>query len=72
MPDTAKKFIDEVFDFFNHLSIDNTDHRLCSYKRWKDLGYQCIHYKKKYVVAFLSLTSEIIICDFVSSKLLKD
>ena len=72
MPLTAKKFVDGVFEFFAAISIDSVDNRLCSYARWKDLGYQCVSYKKKYVVAYLSLQKEIIICDFVVAKLLKD
>ncbi len=72
MPETAKKFADDVFKFFETISIDMVNHRLCGYARWKDLGYQCVSYKKKYVVAYLSLKKEIIICDFVVAKLLKD
>jgi len=72
MPATAKKFVDEVFEFFETISIDTSDHRLCSYKRWEALGYRCINYNKKYVVAYLSLSNEVIICDFVATKLLKD
>lgn len=71
MPATAKNFVDEAFDFFDKLSDDFIEHRLCTYSRWKKLGYRCVNYKKKYVVAYLSLSNEIVICDFISSKLLK-
>lgn len=71
MPLTAKKFVDDVFLYFEKLSDDFVEHANCKYKRWQNLGYKCINYKKKYIVAFLSLTNEIIICDFVSTKLLK-
>lgn len=70
LPDTAKKFVDEAFLFFTKLSDDRIEHRPCRYKAWKGLGYHCITYKKKYVIAFLSLPKEIIICEFVSSKLM--
>ena len=69
---TAKKFVDDAFDFFDTISIDTVDNRICSYKRWIDLEYQCVSFKKKYVVAYLSLQNEIIICDFVVAKLLKE
>lgn len=59
MPQTAKKFVMII------------EHRLCTYKKWKDLNYRCLTYKKKYVIAYLSHENEVIICDFVSSKLLK-
>ncbi|MDE3145330.1 MAG: hypothetical protein KGL19_14330 [Bacteroidota bacterium] len=55
MPVTAKKFVDEVFEFFETLSVDTFSHKRCEYKRWKDLGYRCVHYKKKYIVAYLDL-----------------
>src|SRR5438552_17616493 len=71
MPQTAKKFVREAFSFFEKLSDDVIEYRLCTYARWKNLKYHCVSYRKKYVVAFLSQEKEIIICDFVSAKLLK-
>ena len=70
LPETAKKFVAEAFDFFAKLSDERIEYRSCSYERWKKLDYRCVTYKKKYVVAFLSLKTEIIICEFVSAKLL--
>lgn len=71
MPTTAKKFIDEAFEYFEKLSYDIVEHKPCNYNnQWKYLGYRCVTYKK-YVVAYLSQKGEIIICDFVASKLLK-
>ncbi len=68
---TARKFVDEAFTFFDKLSDDSIEHMKCRNRRWKRLGYRCITYKKKYVVAFLSLENEIVICDFVPSKLFR-
>jgi hypothetical protein len=41
------------------------------YEAWIDLNYRCVPYKKKYGVAYLSTVKEIIICEFVSSKMLQ-
>jgi len=71
LPQTAKKFVDEAFTFFSKLSDDRIEYMACRNKTWKQLGYRCINYKKKYVVAYLSLKNEIIICDFVPAKLLR-
>lgn len=71
LPETAKKFVDDVFDYFDEIAIDTATHKLCSYKRWQPLGYHCVSYKKKYVIAYLNLHDEITICDFVAGKLLK-
>lgn len=71
LPQTAKKFVDEAFDFFEALGDDRIEHKPCAYLKWKQLGYRCVPYKKKYIVAYLSLLKEIVICDFVSAKSLK-
>jgi plasmid stabilization system protein ParE len=71
LPQTAKKFVDEAFKFFKSLSDEQLEHRPCKYPKWKVLRYRCVPYKKKYVVAYLSLEKEIVICDFVPAKLLK-
>jgi plasmid stabilization system protein ParE len=72
MPDTAKKYVDEIFTYFEKLSAPNIKHRNCEYKRWELLAYSCINYKRKYVIAYLDLSDEIIICDFVPAKLLSE
>jgi hypothetical protein len=51
---TARKFYDELNLFFETLGNDFIERRDCPYKNWKELGYKCIGYKKKYVIAFLS------------------
>jgi plasmid stabilization system protein ParE len=71
LPQTAKKFVDEAFAFFEKLSDDRIIHKPCTHSTFKWLDYRCITYKKKYVVAYLRLVDEIVICDFVSAKLLK-
>jgi len=72
MPDTAKKYVDDVFSFLERLSVPNVKHRTCEYKKWELLEYCCINYKRKYIVAYLDLSEEIIICDFVPAKLLSE
>lgn len=72
MPETAKKFVDEVFTFFEKLGDTIIEYGPCKYKRWKELGYSCVNYKGKYIIAYLRLTNEITICDFVSTKILKE
>ena len=70
LPETSRKFINDAFLFFDKLSDESIEHKPCSYNKWKDLGYRCVPYKKKYIVAYLSHEKEIIICDFVAAKLL--
>lgn len=70
LPATAKKFVNDAFLFFEKLSDDRIEHRQCVYEPWRKLKYNCVAFRKKYVIAFLSLPKEIIICDFVSAKIL--
>ena len=70
LPQTAKKFVADAFQFFGKLSDERIEHKRCSYNRWKDLDYRCVPYKKKYIIAYLSQEKEIVICDFVAAKLL--
>lgn len=71
LPKTSKKFVMDAFSFFENLSDERFEHKVCTYTRWLNLGYRCVPYKKKYIVAYLSLQKEIVICDFVAAKLLK-
>jgi hypothetical protein len=69
MPETAKKFVDSAFEFFDRLSDKTIEHHPCTYPLWKNLNYRCVTYKK-YTVAYLCFKNEIIICEFVPSKLI--
>ena len=71
LPQTAKKFVIDAFDFFERLSDERIEHKSCTYEKWRALGYRCVPYKKKYLVAYLSQQKEIVICDFVAAKLLR-
>lgn len=70
LPKTAKKFVDDVFAFFDSLADDRVVHHPCRYEEWKALEYRCANFNKKYVVAYLDNQAEIIICDFALQKLL--
>jgi hypothetical protein len=71
LPATAKKFVDEAFEFFEHLSDERLVHRACKHLAWKVLNFRCANFRKKYIVAYLSNSDEIIICEFALQKLLK-
>lgn len=72
LPKTAKKFVAESFKFFKTLGDPTIKHRPCHFLEWKEEGYRCANFKKKYVVAYLDTEDEIIICDFTLQKLLSD
>lgn len=69
LPETAKKFVTDAFSFFSSLADDRIKHHRCTYPLWKSLHYRCIAWKK-YTVAYLYFKNEIVICEFVPSKLI--
>jgi hypothetical protein len=70
MPQNAKKFVDEAFEFLDSLGDERIVHHPCTYPLWKSLNYRCVTYKKKYTVAYLCLKDEIVISEFVPAKLI--
>jgi len=70
LPETAKKFVNESFSFFHKLGDSRIKHKPCSFTTWREEGYRCANFRKKYVVAYLDTEHEIIICDFALQKLL--
>lgn len=70
LPQTAKKFVIDVFAFFETLSDDRIVHRPCTYAKWNELGYKCFPYKKKYTIVFSQSETELVISEFISSKLI--
>ncbi len=67
---TADKFADDVYDFFIKVGDTRRSYPLCRDLQRALLGYKCIPYKKKYTIVFIETESEIIICEFISSKLI--
>lgn len=72
LPSTAKKFVDEAFVFFGNLSSNKIIHRPCKYVPWLALNYRCANFRKKYIVAYIDNSKEIVICDFALQKGLID
>lgn len=67
---TADKFADDVYDFFIKIANKLKSHPICRDPNRARLGYKCISYKKKYTIVFIESESELIICEFISSKLI--
>jgi len=67
---TAGKFSDAVYDFIEALTDTRKSYALCKEQSRAALGYKCIPFKKKYTVVFIETEDEIIICEFISSKLI--
>ena len=67
---TAEKFADDIYDYFFQLADNRKSYALCRETARAALGYKCIPYKKKYTIVFIESADELIICEFISSKLI--
>ena len=68
---TAEKFADEVYDYFLKLADNRKSYATCREPARAALGYKCFPYKKKYTIVFIESNDEIIICEFISTKLIR-
>ncbi|WP_462219546.1 type II toxin-antitoxin system RelE/ParE family toxin [Ferruginibacter sp.] len=67
---TADKFTDDVYDAFLKLADERKSFSICREPERAALGYKCIPYKKKYTIVLIESDKEVIICEFISSKLI--
>ncbi len=67
---TADKFTDDVYDAFLKLADERKSFSICREPERVILGYKCIPYKKKYTIVLIESDKEVIICEFISSKLI--
>ena len=67
---TAEKFSDDLYDYLIQISNNLRSHPICREPARAALAYKCIPYKKKYTIVFIESESELIICEFISSKLI--
>ena len=67
---TAEKFADDVYDYFLQLADNRKSYAIWGEPARAALGYKCIPYKKKYTVVLIESADELIICEFISSKLI--
>ena len=68
---TAEKFSNDVYDFLNKISDDVRSFSRCLDVNRAVMGYKCISYRKKYTIVFIETETELTICEFISSKLIR-
>ena len=67
----AENFSDSIYDFFIKIADDNRTFSACRDIERAIMGYKCITFKKKYTVVMIESETEITICEFISSKLIR-
>jgi hypothetical protein len=68
---TAEKFADDLYDFIIGMADTRKSYHTCKEPVRFSLGYKCLSYKKKYTLVFIESAKELIICEFISSKLIR-
>ena len=67
---TAERFADNVYDYFIKLADNRRSSAVCHDPQRSVLGYKCVPYKKNIQLFFIETDSELIICEFRSSKMI--
>ncbi|MCA6369428.1 MAG: hypothetical protein IM631_22120 [Cytophagales bacterium] len=67
---TAERYSQDIYNFFELLTDRKKSYPFCRDSKRARLGYKCVSYKRKYTVVFIQTDSEIIVCEFVPSKLI--
>jgi hypothetical protein len=67
---TAEKFSDDAYDFLISLSDTKKSYPVCREPGRAAMGYKCVPYKKKYTVVFIETNTELVVCEFIASKLI--
>jgi hypothetical protein len=70
LPKTAILYKEKVFDFIEKIDFDTIDFQYCRDATRSKLGLKCIPYNKKYTIIFYQFEMEVLITEFISSKLI--
>lgn len=66
---SAEKFTDSIYDYFIKLADIRKSFAVCRDPKRAIMGYKCVPFKKKYTIVFWESYTELIICEFIPSKL---
>ena len=64
----AEKFADDIYDYFTKMGDEQRSYPVCKEPVRAALNFKCIPYKKKYTIVFIETETELLICEFISSK----
>ena len=67
----AESFSESVYDFIEKLADKRLTHSICREPNRMLLGLKCRPFKKKYTIVFVEDEQEIIVTEFVPSKIIK-
>jgi hypothetical protein len=69
LTETAIKFSDSVYEFLEKLSSRVASYSSCREPSRGSLGFKCVQFKK-YTIVFLEFEEELVVCEFLPSKMI--
>jgi hypothetical protein len=70
LKDTANKYIERVYAFIESLNFEAVNYAYCHNLKRAALGLKCIRFNSKYTIVFYQFSDEVIITNFVPSKMI--
>lgn len=70
LPQTAILYKEKVYDFIEKLDFDTIDYPFCREPERASLDLKCVQFTKKYTIVFYQMEDEVIITEFVASKMI--
>jgi hypothetical protein len=61
---------DDIYDYFLKMADERKSFALCREPSRAMMGYKCVTYKRKYTIVFYESLKELIIYEFISSKMI--
>jgi hypothetical protein len=67
---TAIKFANAVYDFIESRDFQFVEYPICKDPQRADLDMKCIIYKRKFTIVFYQFKDEVIVLQFIPSKMI--
>jgi hypothetical protein len=71
MLSTAKNYAEKVYAFIESLDFKKVNYATCKDRLRAYDGLKCISYKRKYTIVFYQFEEEVIVTEFIPSKLIR-
>lgn len=68
--ETAEKFTKSIMNFIRALDFERIDYPICRDPDRANLGLKCLPFNKKYTIVFYQMEDEVIVTEFVASKMI--
>jgi len=68
--ETAHRYVTKVYAFIESMKFDKVNYAYCKDSVRANAGLKCLRYNNKYTIVFYQFSDEVIITEFIPSKML--